>query len=163
MPAPPHAAKASGGRGAHERSVQAKRARRGWACSPLPPRALIVTETLHRNITVSIASRTPLSNKFLLQAASTHGNLVIRLPRDFAGPVRYRSETMRSNSNAVRFTPGIRPNLSIFAQEETEGYAFIGDLAESGYLASAPKDEGPPSSTASITSPSVIGDAQEPG
>lgn len=70
---------------------------------------------------------------------------------------------MRSNSAAVRFTPGIRPNLIIFAQEETEGYAFIGDLAESGYLASAANDEGPSSSTASTTSPSIIGDVQELG
>ena len=130
---------------------------------PLPPRALVIAETLHRNITITIASRTPSSTKFLLRAASTHGNIVIRLPRDFVGPVRYRSETMRSNSTAVRFTPGILQNLITFAQEETEGYAFIGDLAESGYLTSAANDEGPSSSTASTTSPSIIGDVHELG
>jgi hypothetical protein len=70
---------------------------------------------------------------------------------------------MRSNSTAVRFTPGIRPNLVIFAQEETEGYAFIGNLLESGYLDSATNDEGPSSSMASTTSPSIIGDVQELG
>jgi hypothetical protein len=130
---------------------------------PLPPRALVVAETLHRNITISIASRTPSSTKFLLRAASTHGNIVVRLPRDFVGPVRYRSETMRFNSTAVRFTPGIRQNQITFAQEETEGYAFIGDLSASGYLTSAANDEGPSSSTASTTSPSIIGDVQESG
>ena len=127
---------------------------------PLPPRALVIAETLHRNITITIASRT---TKFLLRAASTHGNIVIRLPRDFVGPIRYRSETMRSNAAAVRFTPEIRQNHITFAQEETEGYAFIGDLAESGYLTSAANDEGPSSSTASTTSPSIIGDVHELG
>jgi len=68
---------------------------------------------------------------------------------------------MRYNSTAVRFTPGIRSNQITFAQEETEGYAFIGDLAESGYLTSAANDEAPSSSTASTTSPSIIGDMQE--
>jgi hypothetical protein len=130
---------------------------------PLPPRALVIAETLHRNITITIASRTPPSTKFLLRVASTHGNIVIRLPRNFIGPVRYRSETMRSNAAAVRFTPGIRQNHITFAQEETEGYAFIGDLAESGYLTSAANEEGPSSSTASTTSPSIIGDVQELG
>lgn len=70
---------------------------------------------------------------------------------------------MRSNSTAVRFTPEIRQNHITFAQEETEGYAFIGDLAESGYLTSAANDEGPSSSTASTTSPSIIGDVHELG
>lgn len=128
---------------------------------PLPPRALVIAETLHRNITISVASRSPPSTKFLLRVASTHGNIVIRLPRDFVGPVRYRSETMRSNATAVRFTSGIQPIVSIFAQEETEGYAFIGDPTESGYLASAAYEDDPLSSTASTTSPSIIGDAQE--
>lgn len=68
---------------------------------------------------------------------------------------------MRSNCSAVRFTPGIRQNHITFAQEETEGYAFIGDLAESGYLTSAANDEGPSSSTASTTSPSIVGDVQD--
>jgi len=130
---------------------------------PFPPRALVIAETLHRNITLSVASRTPYSTKFLLRAASTHGNVVIRLPRNFVGPVRYRSETMRFNSTAVRFTPGIQMNLITFAQEDTEGYAFIGDLAESGYLASAVNDEGPSSGTVSTTSPSIVGDVQESG
>jgi len=70
---------------------------------------------------------------------------------------------MRSNSAAVRFTPGVRQNHITFAQEETEGYAFIGDLAESGYLTSAANDEGPSSSTASTTSPSIIGDVHDLG
>jgi hypothetical protein len=104
--------------------------RTGSAASPaVPKRCFLVAESDHGNVTLEIVSRVP-SAKLHICAESKRGNVIIRLPRDFRGPVRCRMNQLGSNPLRIRFTPQIKSSLTIFSVDETEAYGFIGDISE---------------------------------
>jgi hypothetical protein len=103
----------------------------------LPKRCFIVAESDHGNVTVEIVSRVR-STKLHVCAESKQGNVIIRLPRDFHGPVRCRTNQLPSNPLRVRFTPRLRSNMTVLSVDETEAYGFIGDVSQA--IAPAPSD-----------------------
>lgn len=69
------------------------------------------------------------SQPFKLKATTDHAQLLVRIPRDFNGPLIYK----KSSHNKITFSQGVRDHLVIFNQMEGEGKAFIGDWSASGY------------------------------
>ncbi|PVG01949.1 hypothetical protein CPB86DRAFT_794596 [Serendipita vermifera] len=93
-------------------------------------KAFIVAEAGVHNLSVEITSKAT-NTKVHICASTDAGNIVIRLPRDFIGPIKCRTDATTNRrpdgGMAVRFTPLVKQKLSAFSMEDHEIYAFVGD------------------------------------
>lgn len=101
----------------------------GAAPATRPKQAFIVAQSLSGNVTVEIKSRAP-STKLHICAESMYGNVILRLPRDFNGPVKCRSDRLRYNPMLVRFPPRLKENITVLTMEDSDVYAYIGNTIQ---------------------------------
>lgn len=90
-------------------------------------RVILEASSPYGSVTVAIPDRN--GHKFHLKVASDHGTIVVRLPPDFHGPIRYTTET-HNNTNRIRFTSALRERMSIFTQGGKVGNCFVGEWSE---------------------------------
>ncbi|KAG8840941.1 hypothetical protein FRB91_005509, partial [Serendipita sp. 411] len=93
-----------------------------------PKRALLVAENRMGNITLDIASREP-NIRVHICAISEYRNIIVRIPKDFVGPIRVHIKDAARGLDTVRYTPRVNANMTMLSVEENYSYAFIGDLS----------------------------------
>jgi hypothetical protein len=93
-----------------------------------PKQAFIVAEGMHHNLSVEITSR-PANTKIHICAKTDQGNIILRLPKDFVGPIKCHVGAANRGHQpvSVRLTPRVKQNLSAYSMEDKEMYAFVGD------------------------------------
>ncbi|CAG7853361.1 SubName: Full=Uncharacterized protein {ECO:0000313/EMBL:CCA74802.1} [Serendipita indica DSM 11827] len=119
-------------------------------------RAFIVAQSEHGNVTVGITRRDPGTSVHIC-AKSNIGNIIIRLPKDFVGPIKCRSNSIICASPQFRITPKVKEKITMYSIDEAarEAYAFIGDPIQMLAESPSPVPATPISPTATIASTTV--------
>ncbi|KDQ06565.1 hypothetical protein BOTBODRAFT_246882 [Botryobasidium botryosum FD-172 SS1] len=95
--------------------------------SPVPTRTLLEV-TAYRGVTLDIFPRSPYSCnhlRFRLKVVVEWGNIVLRIPPDFHGPIRYTTAAAQA-----RFSLGVREKMLVLTQKSKTGSCFIGEWAQ---------------------------------